>query len=68
MDKKTQLDFNKLYCILHPLELITNYCNDEKCLIGLCATCVCSHTEVHAQLATVPQYQNIRDTFSSLQE
>lgn len=70
-----QLDFSKLYCQLHPYEMITNYCNDcnllitlEKCLVGLCATCICSHTEMHAQMGTVPHYQNIRDTFCTLHD
>jgi hypothetical protein len=29
---------------------------------------VCSHTEMHARNATVPQYQNIKDTFAALHE
>ena len=68
------MDFSKLFCNIHPFEVVTNFCNDckyisykEKCLVGLCATCICTHTEVHAKIGTVPQYENIRDTFANLQ-
>lgn len=61
-----QLDFSQLYCKSHPFELVNNFCNDERCLVGLCATCVCEHTEMHARNGTIPQYQNVRDTFISL--
>ena len=43
-------------------------CYLENCLLGLCPTCICSHTEMHMQNKTTPQFENIRTTFSRVHE
>jgi len=40
----------------------------EECSVGLCATCICSHTESHIQKRTAPDYENIRSTYSKMQD
>jgi hypothetical protein len=40
----------------------------EECNVGLCATCICSHTETHIQKRTAPEYENIRTTYSKMQD
>lgn len=57
------IDFAKIYCNLHPHELITNFCSKGKsqtyideCLVGLCANCVCTHTQLHISKGTAPEY------------
>jgi hypothetical protein len=37
-------------------------------MVGLCATCICTHTEHHANNKTIPEYQNIRATFSNMHD
>jgi hypothetical protein len=37
-------------------------------MAGLCANCICTHTEYHVSNKTTPEYQNIRTTFSSMHE
>ncbi len=32
-------------------------------MIGLCATCVGEHTKVHTKNHTIPDYENIQNTF-----
>ena len=68
------IDFGRIYCDLHPNELITNFCDKgtllidpDECMTGLCATCICSHTESHIQKGTAPDYENIRTTYSKMQ-
>lgn len=34
------------------------------CLVGLCATCICDHTQAHIQRGTAPVYENIKNTYS----
>jgi hypothetical protein len=36
--------------------------------VALCATCICTHTDSHIQRRTAPDYQNIRTTYSKMQE
>ena len=69
------IDFGKLFCDIHPNEIITNFCSKgtlsdylDCCQIGLCATCICTHTNYHINQNTSPEYQNIRTTFSSMHE
>ena len=38
------------------------------CKIGLCATCICAHTESHLQEGTQPMYSNIKDLQSEVSE
>ena len=33
------------------------------CLVGLCATCICEHTQQHMKRGSAPQYENIKNTF-----
>ena len=68
------IDFSRTFCDLHPNELISNFCCKgncwnyiEECNIGLCATCICTHTESHIQKRTAPDYENIRTTYSKMQ-
>jgi hypothetical protein len=35
--------------------------------MGLCANCICDHTQLHISKATSPSYQNIRDTYKEVQ-
>jgi hypothetical protein len=65
------MEYYKTYCSLHPYESVTNFCADGKppsilahCLVGLCATCICEHTEQHLKRGTPPCYENIKSTFS----
>ncbi len=69
------MDYSKLYCQEHPYELITNFCaegmlvsNVDECLVGLCANCICTHTEIHVRKGTCPKYQNIKETFARVNE
>ncbi len=34
--------------------------------MGLCATCICTHTDNHINQNTNPEYQNIRKTYTSM--
>lgn len=36
----------------------------EECMVGLCPTCVCQHTEFHHRHNTLPDYQTITSTYS----
>ena len=45
------MDNTKVYCEIHPYEIITNICLKgtsyliiDECFSGLCATCIESHT------------------------
>ena len=40
----------------------------EECLAGLCANCVCTHTQIHIDKGTAPEYENIRTTYRKAQE
>jgi hypothetical protein len=35
--------------------------------LGLCANCICTHTQLHTQKGTSPSYENIRDTYKQVQ-
>lgn len=37
-------------------------------MIGLCANCICTHTQIHVQKGTSPDYENIRTTYKKAQE
>lgn len=57
------MQIEKIKCSEHPHEYITNFCakgfkffNLESCLVPLCATCICKHTEYHSRLQTSPEY------------
>jgi hypothetical protein len=69
------LDFSRTFCDLHPNDLVSNFCckgtrppHAEECNVALCATCICTHTDSHIQRRTAPDYQNIRTTYSKMQE
>ena len=32
-------------------------------MVGLCPTCICEHTEQHHLLRTLPDYQNIQQSY-----
>ena len=40
----------------------------EECLVELCATCICSHTDMHGLNGTLPHYENIQQTYKRAQE
>lgn len=38
------------------------------CLVGLCATCICEHTQQHLKRGSPPHYENIKNTFARYNE
>ena len=66
---------SQLRCHYHPTEVITNFClkgkkfhKIDECLNELCATCICIHTEMHAQKNSLPAYQNINQTIREISQ
>ena len=37
-------------------------------MLGLCATCICTHTDNHINTNSSPEYQNIRNTYSMMHD
>ena len=63
-------ELNKTKCKNHTNEYISNFCahsnlltHSGECLIGLCASCISSHTDYHYRCGTSPTYQNIKDSY-----
>ncbi|CAD8143421.1 unnamed protein product [Paramecium octaurelia] len=48
----TQSFLVKQYCLNHPNEQLTNFCQTADCLKALCAQCIESHKQYHNQMST----------------
>lgn len=44
-----ELEGRELECHYHTDKKITNFCEEEECLLPMCPTCVSIHSQFHSQ-------------------
>ena len=49
------------YCLEHPNEQITNFCQSLECLIALCPDCIDNHNRLHKMNGTFPEIDSIKN-------
>ncbi|CAD8152239.1 unnamed protein product [Paramecium pentaurelia] len=55
---KTQNFLVKQFCLNHPTEQLTNFCQTADCLKPLCAECIESHKQYHNQISTTADIES----------
>jgi hypothetical protein len=59
----------RVNCAFHPMEIITNFCICQDCLLPLCPSCIKIHTLEHVNLKkSNPSYEPITDLLEEMYE
>ena len=74
-----QLGTDQLRCHYHPNKMITNFCEEQQCLLPMCPNCVAIHSDFHKSNKSQGQFRTldlivgqlimqIEDQFKSVKE
>lgn len=60
------LSLQRINCLFHKEQNITNFCKSPECLMPLCPECVKIHTEEHTQKGSYGMYETIEEVWGSI--